>query len=305
MPDIRKRRGENIDGAFYVDASCIDCDACRWVAPASFREIDGQSAVYAQPTDEAGRFAALQALVACPTASIGVTDPALQARTRDAVASFPRVIDANVHHCGFHAESSFGAASWFITRPQGNVMIDAPRFAMPLVKRIEQLGGIKTLFLTHIDDVADHDKWARHFGCQRVMHADDAKGLAPFSRQHAKTVPDPVDPAWVLVQGREPLQLDPELTVIPTPGHTRGSACLLYADKYLFTGDHLAWSPRRGHLVAFRDACWYSWEELKVSMQSLAAYAFEWVLPGHGRIHQATRAEMARALQKCIEWMDA
>lgn len=288
MADVRKRRPGNTDGPFYVDSTCIDCDACRWIAPASFREVDGQSAVYSQPADEVERFAALQALVACPTASIGVTDPALQARTKEAVASFPRAIDANVHHCGFHAESSFGAASWFITRPEGNVLVDSPRFAMPLVKRIEQMGGIKTLFLTHIDDVADHDKWARHFGCERVMHADDARGLA-IERK---------------VQGRDPLKLDADLTVIPTPGHTRGSACLLYADKYLFTGDHLAWSPRRGHLVAFRDACWYSWEELKVSMQSLAAYGFEWVLPGHGRIHHASREQMAKAMQQCLAWME-
>lgn len=287
MPDVRKRRPENTDGPFYVDSTCIDCDACRWVAPASFREVDAQSAVYAQPTDEAARFAALQALVACPTASIGVTDPALQARTKEAVASFPRVMDGNVHHCGFHAESSFGAASWFITRPQGNVLVDSPRFAGPLVKRIEQLGGIKTLFLTHIDDVADHEKWARHFGCERVMHADDARGLG----------------IEVKVQGRAALKLDDELTVIPTPGHTRGSACLLYADEYLFTGDHLAWSPRRGHLVAFRDACWYSWDELKVSMQSLRQYAFEWVLPGHGRNHHADKTAMAAALERCIAWM--
>ena len=288
MPDVRKRRLENTDGPFYVDSTCIDCDACRWIAPASFREVDGQSAVYAQPPDEAARFAALQALVACPTASIGVTDKALQARTKDAVASFPRVLDANVFHCGFHAESSFGAASWFIQRPGGNVMVDSPRFASPLVKRIEAMGGIKTLFLTHIDDIGDHEKWARHFGCQRVMHADDARGLD----------------IEVKLQGRAALKLDSELTVIPTPGHTRGSACLLYADKYLFTGDHLAWSPRRGHLAAFRDACWYSWDELKVSMQGLTAYSFEWVLPGHGRIHHANRDQMAQALQQCMAWMD-
>jgi len=287
MPDLKKRRAENTDGAFYVDSTCIDCDACRWIAPDSFRAIDGQSAVYAQPTTEAARFSALQALVACPTASIGVSDPALQSGTKEAVASFPRVIDANVFHCGFHAESSFGAASWFVQRAQGNVLVDSPRFAMPLVKRIEQMGGIKTLFLTHIDDVADHDKWARHFGCERVMHADDAHGLT-IERK---------------IAGRAPVSLDAELTVIPTPGHTRGSACLLYAGKYLFTGDHLAWSPRRGHLVAFRDACWYSWDELKVSMQALSKFSFEWVLPGHGRIHQAPAPEMAAAMAKCLEWM--
>jgi glyoxylase-like metal-dependent hydrolase (beta-lactamase superfamily II)/ferredoxin len=287
MPDLKKRRAENIEGAFYVDSTCIDCDACRWIAPASFREDGDQSAVFQQPQGQAETFAALQALVACPTASIGTTDKAAQARTKEAVAAFPRVIDANVHHCGFHAESSFGAASWFIQRPQGNVMIDSPRFAMPLVKRIEQMGGVRTMFLTHIDDVADHAKWAKHFKCERVMHADDARGL-DIERKLA---------------GREAVTLDDELTVIPTPGHTRGSAVLLYTNKYLFTGDHLAWSPRRKHLVAFRDANWYSWPETIKSMQALQAYAFEWVLPGHGRMHHAPAAEMARHLAQCVEWM--
>jgi glyoxylase-like metal-dependent hydrolase (beta-lactamase superfamily II) len=203
------------------------------------------------------------------------------------VAAFPRVIDANVHHCGFHAESSFGAASWFIQRPQGNVMIDSPRFAMPLVKRIEQMGGIRTMFLTHIDDVADHDKWARHFKCERVMHTDDARGL---DIEHK-------------VSGREATTLEGELTVIPTPGHTRGSAVLLYANKYLFTGDHLAWSPRKQQLIAFRGANWYSWPETIKSMRALQAWTFEWVLPGHGRMHHAPAPEMARQLAQCVEWM--
>lgn len=287
MPDLKRRRAENVDGAFYVDSTCIDCDACRWIAPASFHENGEQSAVFHQPQDEAETLAALQALVACPTASIGTTDKAAQTRTKEAVAAFPRAIDANVHHCGFHAESSFGAASWFIQRPQGNVLIDSPRFAMPLVKRIEQMGGVRTMFLTHVDDVADHDKWAKHFKCERVMHTDDARGLDVERR----------------ILGRDAARLDDELTVIPTPGHTRGSAVLLYADRYLFTGDHLAWSPRRRQLIAFRGANWYSWPETIKSMQALQAYTFEWVLPGHGRMHNAPAPEMARQLAHCVEWM--
>jgi glyoxylase-like metal-dependent hydrolase (beta-lactamase superfamily II) len=58
------------------------------------------------------------------------------------------------------------------------------------------------------------------------------------------------------------------------------------------------------HLVAFRDACWYSWSELKISMQKLMDYSFEWVLPGHGRRYNAERDVMKRELQQCIEWME-
>ena len=101
------------------------------------------------------------------------------------------------------------------------------------------------------------------------------------------------------------MRLDDDLSVIPTPGHTRGHAVLLHRDQYLFTGDHLAWSRRRGHLVAFRDANWYSWPETIRSMERLLDYAFEWVLPGHGeRFHAASPAAMrrrARALRRLDE----
>lgn len=29
-----------------------------------------------------------------------------------------------VYHCGYHSESSFAASSYFITRPDGNILID-------------------------------------------------------------------------------------------------------------------------------------------------------------------------------------
>jgi glyoxylase-like metal-dependent hydrolase (beta-lactamase superfamily II) len=106
-----------------------------------------------------------------------------------------------------------------------------------------------------------------------------------------------------VIRGDGPVELDNELTAIPVPGHTRGHAVLLYRDKFLFTGDHLAWSPRRNTLIAFRDACWYSWSEQTNSMERLLEYDFEWVLPGHGRIHQDSRPNMRAHLVRCIEWM--
>jgi hypothetical protein len=57
---------------------------------------------------------------------------------------------------------------------------------------------------------------------------------------------------------------------------------LLYRKKFLFTGDHLAWSPNRQTLIGFRSACWYSWTEQIKSMEKLLDYEFEWVLPVTG-----------------------
>ena len=112
----------------------------------------------------------MMALVACPTGSIGAT------QRHDAhigIDAFPLLLDENVYFCGFTSESSFGAWSYLIVRPGGNVLIDSPRFASQLVKRIEALGGVDQMLLTHKDDVADHDLFRQRFNCERLMHADD------------------------------------------------------------------------------------------------------------------------------------
>ena len=287
MASLAARLPDNAPGDFYVDRTCIDCDACRRIAPATFEEGDGHSYVAHQPEDDAERRRALMALVACPTASIGT---AVRTNATEAAAAFPERVDENVSFCGFTAESSFGAWSYFIERPEGNVLVDSPRGAGPLVNELERRGGVATMFLTHRDDVADHEVFRKRFGCRRVLHADDVTAATRG-----------VERLWT---GEEPERLAPDLLAIPTPGHTRGHAVLLYRERYLFTGDHLAWSRRRGRLVAFRDACWYSWTEQIRSMERLLDYSFEWVLPGHGGEHHAASPQAMRdELAHCVAWM--
>jgi glyoxylase-like metal-dependent hydrolase (beta-lactamase superfamily II)/ferredoxin len=283
---LRKRLPANAPGDFYVDATCIDCGTCRWVAPASFDARDGASRVYRQPGSAGETHRALMAVLACPVAAIGTTD------THDldaAYAAFPDSIDGNVYHCGYHSEASYGAASYLVVRPHGNVLVDSPRFTKPLVRRLEEMGGVALMFLTHRDDVADHRKFHDHFGCPRILHRADVSGAT----RDVEIQPEGVDP----------IDLDAELTVIPVPGHTRGSMCLLYRERYLFTGDHLAWDVPRERLVAWRDVCWYDWDEQTGSMARLARYVFEWVLPGHGRRVHLPAGEMAGQLRECVNRM--
>lgn len=94
------------------------------------------------------------------------------------------------------------------------------------------------------------------------------------------------------------------MLIIPVSGHTKGHTVLLYANKFLFTGDHLSWSSRFNKLVGFRDVCWYSWSELIKSTRKLANYSFEWVLPGHGRRYHADEQTMHQKLLQGIEWME-
>jgi glyoxylase-like metal-dependent hydrolase (beta-lactamase superfamily II)/ferredoxin len=286
MAHLAHRRSQNQDGDFYVDSSCIDCDTCRWMMPAVFDRIEGQSAVYHQPT-EAERLGAMQALLSCPTASIGTREKPTDMKA--AQESFPLPIVDGIYHCGYHAESSFGAASYLIQRADGNILVDSPRFAPPLVKQIEALGGLRYLYLTHRDDVADHQKWHDRFGCERILHATEIS-TSTREVEHQLTGLDPIDFA-------------PDLRIIPVPGHTEGHTVLLYQNNILFTGDHLALSRHLGHLVGFREACWYNWQTQITSMEKLTHYEFEWVLPGHGRRFYADRATMKIELQRCIDWM--
>jgi glyoxylase-like metal-dependent hydrolase (beta-lactamase superfamily II)/ferredoxin len=287
MAHLAHRRPENIAGDFYVDHTCIDCDTCRWMAPETFTEVGEQSAVYHQPQSEPERLRAMQALLSCPTASIGTVEKPTD--IQQAQISLPLQLAESVYHCGYHAESSFGAASYLIRRPDGNVLVDSPRFAPPLVKQLEQLGGIRYLYLTHRDDVADHEKFQRHFGCDRILHRDD--------------VTPSTEAVEIQLSGSDPLQLAEDLLILPVPGHTKGHTVLLYQQTFLFTGDHLAWSSQLNHLYAFRTACWYSWPQLLKSMHRLADYSFEWVLPGHGRRFQSDRATMQQQMQRCLAWM--
>jgi glyoxylase-like metal-dependent hydrolase (beta-lactamase superfamily II)/ferredoxin len=285
------RLPDNAPGPVFVDESCIDCDLCRQLAPEIFTRAHGQSVVARQPQDEQARLRAAVALVTCPTASIG---GAAKPDIHKAVESLPESLGGGVYFCGYASEDSFGAASYFIRRPEGNVLVDSPRAAKPLMDRLEALGGVRLMFLTHRDDVADHEAYRRRFGCERILHeADVTHSTRGVERR---------------LTGSVPVELEPGLLAIPTPGHTRGSQVLLW-NRHLFTGDHLwARSKDEGEgdgdgLEAGRGVCWYSWEEQTRSMERLLGYDFEQVLPGHGRRRQCDTAQMKREMQQLVSEM--
>lgn len=265
MANQHKRLDSNVAGNFFVDATCINCDACRQLAPESFEEIGEYSAVTAQPNKERQIHRAYQALLACPVGSIG-TEHSDKRRLNEAMASFPLHLEGGVYYCGFNSEKSFGANSFFIQHPGGNWLIDSPRYIKHLVGAFERMGGIAYIFLTHEDDVADAAKYAKHFGAKRIIHRADAEAMP--------------DAEWI-VDGSETIQLTPQFQLIPVPGHTAGSCALLYENTHLFTGDHLWWDPASGELGAPRQLVW-NHEQLIRSIEKLLDHRFEWVLAGHG-----------------------
>jgi ferredoxin len=73
MADIENKYAENVEGVYYVDDQCIDCDLCRETAPANFARNDdgGHSYVYKQPVSEEENTLCKEAMEGCPVEAIG------------------------------------------------------------------------------------------------------------------------------------------------------------------------------------------------------------------------------------------
>ncbi len=282
MANPSKRLDSNIAGNFYVDGTCINCDTCRQLAPKTFEEIGEFSAVSCQPESDEHIHRAYQALLACPVGSIGA-EQSEPSRMQAAMASFPLHLEDGVSYCGFNSDKSFGANSFFVAHPDGNWLVDSPRYVKHLIEAFERQGGLARIFLTHEDDVADAGKYAAHFGAKRIIHRADAEAMP--------------DAEWV-INGADDAELSPGFVAVPVPGHTAGSMALLYREKFLFTGDHLWWNPQSRSLGAPTRLVWRK-RVLVDSIQKLLDYRFEWVLAGHGdrvRLSVEEMREHVRAL---------
>src|SRR5574341_2259360 len=284
MADPKKRLDSNIAGNFYVDSTCINCDTCRQLAPHSFEEVGEYSAVSHQPENEDQIHRAYQALLACPVGSIG-TGHSDKSRLQAAMGSFPLHLEDGVLYCGFNSEKSFGANSFFIEHPDGNWLVDSPRYLKQRVEFFEQKGGIRHIFLTHEDDVADSAKYAKQFKATRLIHEADVEAVPGAER---------------IIEGEEPVPLAPQFQAIPVPGHTPGSTALLYDERFLFTGDHLWWNPDTKTLGAPQNLVWRE-RVLVDSIQKLLDYRFEWVLAGHGDRMRLPADQMRTQLQALVE----
>lgn len=284
MANPQKSLPLNSPGDFFVDSTCIDCDTCRQLAPATFADSGDFAYVQRQPVLEEEHRHALYALLSCPTGSIG-TRLSHATDKRAARQDFPLLLEAPVYCCGFNSPKSYGGNSYFVRHADGNWLIDSPKFLPYLTEKFTELGGIRYLFLTHRDDVADAETWAKHFGAQRIIH-----------RLELESQPD----AEIVIDGFDPVKFSPDFTIIPTPGHTAGHTVLLFRDRFLFTGDHLSWDRQDRCLRASRDYCWHDWAEQTESMARLRDFTFTWVLPGHGQRVALPADVMRRELQDLV-----
>ncbi len=284
MADPKKIVPENTPGNLFVDLTCIDCDVCRKLAPSIFGEGPEHSFVKTQPRNEEEELDAGRALICCPVGSIGQKEKRSLTKAHD---SFPLTINDDVYLLGYHSKKSFAAESYLARLGTHLVMIDSPRFYRPLAEKIQTLGKVDYILLTHRDDVSDYEQWRKALGAQVLIHADDS---------------DVVKNPDIVIKGEEEVEITKDLKIIPTPGHTKGHLCFLLQDKYLFTGDHLYYSRTMGDFYATKDYCWYDWEKQRDSIEKLKVYQnVTWIFPGHGQYRAINPGELPQITKRVLK----
>ncbi|MCW2239077.1 MBL fold metallo-hydrolase [Azospirillum canadense] len=279
-----ERHALSAPGNWYIDTRCIDCSAACTLAPGLIVARGGQSVFARQPLTAEERLQAWRARLACPTASVRT-----ECHEDVPTGAFPEPMTEGVDRLGYNARSSYGAHAFLIRRPAGNLMVDAPRWTPAVVRPLENRGGVSDVLLTHRDDVGDAERYARHFGARVWIHEAD-RDAAPFADH--------------VICGAEPVGITEELLAIPVPGHTAGSVVYLCDERFLFTGDSLAWSFEHNDLTAWREVCWWSWPDQLRSLRRLLSHRFEWVFAGHGGSHCLPFREMRARLAALLERLE-
>jgi len=285
MANIKHTLKENVEGNYYVDSSCFNCGASRHYSPNVFGNAGDHAFVKKQPENQAEELATNQAIIMCPTASIGVKN---NTNLKPVIETFPIKMANGVYLNGFNHRKSYGAHSYFIKSNKGNWLIDSPRYTPHLLKQFREMGGIKYIFLTHRDDVCDANRYANYFNAKRIIHKLDLE-----------TQKD----SEIILEGESEYKFDKGIVYF-TPGHTPGHIVLLWQEKYLFTGDHYAWLSSLNQFGSFPDACWYSWKKQIESVNLMSLFKdVEWVLPGHGKWGKVSKGEFPAIVKESVSWM--
>lgn len=273
-----------VEGPLYVDNTCIDCWTCLHIGKDIFKlDSNSLSFVARQPQTDEDWVQAKEAILSCPVNCIGVIN---DVRFNQALLSLPRMITDNIFYCGYTSRDSYGGTSYFLKTSQGNILIDSPKFNAQLVQKLKDLGGVDYMFLSHKDDVADHQKFAEFFHCKRIIHRLEVEEFTCECE--------------IILEEEKDIEFFSDVQIIFTPGHSKGHLSLLYKNKYLFTGDHLFYSHDEDKIFASQNLSWHSWEQQKKSIAKLLAFDLEWIFPGHGGWCNKTSLQIKRELSKIL-----
>lgn len=149
----------------------------------------------------------------------------------------------------------------------------------------------------HFDHIGMNRKLQEKFGAEIMMHEEDAKSIGNAAEDATAVTFFTKDLSAIkfgigkkLKDGDVITLGKLKLKVIHTPGHTRGSICLL-ADDALFSGDTV-FSNGRGRTDLYGG----SESEIESSIKRLSKLKIEAVYPGHGEIVEKSGAKIIKTL---------
>ena len=329
---------------FMITKKCINCSACANFAPLNFKRTTTNAAhvVYQQPSTPQEITDSRAAMAACPVAAIRVetnahrshnhhfgldhftdleqeltTSMALSPKINKQNLPFPRILTKNVWYLGHHNEKSFGAMPYLLHTTDNDqwIMVDTPRFCTSAVQAVTSLTGPTGptyLFLTHVDDTADHGKWVVQFPLlKRIFHSGDlgtnnwlgddtleqVEILLPITKSSFNTLSSDeqqqqqqqrqafyINGTILTKEAETAVASSHELIVYHTPGHSPGSISLYHRPSgVLFSGDTLGYSNRLNTLTGFPQ---YGNNRLQQAetLQWLKDLDWTIVAPGHGHV---------------------
>lgn len=192
----------------------------------------------------------------------------------------------NVYSCGTPSEKTWGAHSYLVRTEAGNAMVDTPEYTKSVVDALEKAGGVEWIFVSHWDDIGDACQFQNRFSSKIVINAMEASAVG----------------CTVEVPFTKVTELSEQLIVIPTPGHSPGSSCLLFTQTpgFLFTGDHLM-GTRADSVLPAKFSWTHNWDQQIESAWALLQYPFDVVLPAHHNLEHGYVTGAKEALKKWLE----
>ncbi len=133
-------------------------------------------------------------------------------------------------------------------------------------------GKVARVFLTHLH--YDHSGNAALF--THAMIYAGLQAILDFGKEPAGAVLDDKTAGELRRITLHPLKTEGNFTVIPSPGHTRGSVCILYKD-ILFSGDTLFFGA-----VGRTDLPTSDPQSMQKTLDKLGTLKFSYLCPGHG-----------------------
>jgi len=260
---------------------------------------------------------------------------------------FPKKLtEDNIWMLGHHSDKSFGAIPYLVQGKHGDdgqvvsVMVDVPKFTKSAIRAVEEVlehtsgEGPDYMFLTHVDDTAQHNEWSEYFpNMKRIFHAGDLGEYNWIGDEtlnnveillHDKSNVEEMKLAVVSLDGSLHKEIScssdsdvagilsavfqewsTEFLIFHTPGHSPGSISLFHKSNAgtIFTGDTYAYTTRNGgHMTGFpRYGNDLSIQRKTLECMKNLSSQYSFVASGHGHPRNYSEIENDDSIESSIE----